>query len=576
MAIYDEETLISLLRDRKKQYVIPFYQRSYNWTEDNVIKLIDDLVAFRRSLDEDGANMNSKYFVGNIVTKEIKQQSGTLLKRHVVVDGQQRITTTLLIILAIFKIDNINFEDLLECIQVKSNDSEVRLKIDRMNDGQVLKKILQSEAILLPIEKESNLFRNYIFAKKHIEREQLTNELYDALDRTLLFNVILDEKENEKKVFETINSTGLKLSQADLIKNYVFFDSHLFTDIEEKELEYMYSQVESLTETEELSDILRFFIAVNSNEKELPSKRGNNIFTAFRKMIEKNEISLDNFEDAKNLVSKINTTVKYLQIFEQSHENWNMVERFYLQTVKGSINTYTTIYLELMNAFNPDNEKSITVSVLRILSKLIIFRAIADLPEKNITRDVPKMFEHFKKSIAEEKITLGEFERWLEEAEHNYALPNIEEMKLQSKRANYYSNAKKLQQVLKAYELSLISNGSPIDLDWKYSLEHVMPQKFEEKWFPEVEKLSGEHFEISSKIQTLGNFTLLTTSRNSLFSNSSFFDKKRGLSNSDDELGLPFDVLLMNKEFEKMEEWNFETINNRSEKIVNSIYKWFQ
>ena len=572
MANYDNTSLIEILDDKKTQFVIPFYQRGYNWKTEQIKKLIDDLVDFT----ETNTDMNSKYYVGNIVTKQLKITPGQLLRKNVIVDGQQRITSTLLIVMALKNINSETFDDMDRYIKLKNSD-ETRMKIDRLNDGHVLHKIMENTT-LTDDEENTNMYKNYTFAKKYIKNNDISEKLFQGLESTLLLNVVLSETENENKVFETINSSGMVLRESDLIKNFVFFFVHL-DNFAEKETELMNKFTETIEKEiadekndKRLNEFYRYFIAANSKTKKLVSlTKQNAIYNAFKEVVLEMELDMSIPEDVEALLDKMSWFSKMWMLIDSEKLRTNMTNKFYLNVFKKNRKTYFMLYADLMSNFNKELVDTITLNILRIIAKLALFRAVTGKPDKNITRDVPLMVQTFIEDNFE--AGLDDFEDWLENVEKNYGMPDKDEMLTSSLTHNLYTNKSKTTSVLKAYELSKIKNGTPIDLEHPFTIEHVMPQAFTKKWYIDQDKTSPvKYYGNMQKINTLGNLSLLTKPMNSSLGNDTFENKVNG---NDKNPGFKGDTLLMNKEIAEFESWSSESIDIRSKKIVNSIYKWF-
>ena len=399
MANYDSTSLIEMLDDKKTQFVIPFYQRGYNWKTEQIKKLIDDLVDFV----ETNKDMNSKYYVGNIVTKQMMITPGQLWRRNIIVDGQQRITSTLLTVMALKNINSDTFDDMNRYIKLK-NSSETRIKIDRLDDGNVLYKIMNNKT-LTKDEENTNMYKNYIFIKKYIEHNEdkkMSEKVLQGLESTLLINVILSEAENENKVFETINSSGMKLRESDLIKNYIFFFIHL--DIFNGEESVLTNK---FTETIEksmgndkndkiLNEFYRYFIVANSKSKKLVSlTKQNSIYNGFKETITEMGLDMAKPNDVNILLKKMSWFSKMWNLIDSPTLETNMANTFYINVFKKNRKTYFMLYADLMFNFNKELNDEITLNILRIIAKLALFRAIAGRPDKNITRDVPLIVENF-------------------------------------------------------------------------------------------------------------------------------------------------------------------------------------
>ena len=565
MASLEDSNLKKLLESNKQQFIIPIYQRGYNWTTDDVKKLIDDLLEFYKYFFRDNEN---KYFIGNIVLKVLKKEDRSeLIEKSVVVDGQQRITTTLLIFKAIYEINRTSFPELQDMFHLKEKDKE-KIKIDRLEDSGTLLNLLNNN--LNEKDKETNIYKNYNYIYQMIKNQDITNDLYNALSQTLLVIIRLSDKENENKVFETINCSGKPLSESDLIKNHIFFFSHNWSNQEDEMIKY-YEKILNLIDKKDYDEFFRFFSVIFNEDKVLPSsKKIRDIFNKFKDSLLENNLNLDNqkSEDVWELIYKIEKIAKIWNLLYYSKAD-NNVDDFLLNVVRSNMKTYFTLISDLILEFNIEFDPIINKKIIRIIAKLSIFRSIIDKPDKNITRDVPFIVQNFKKDSKD--TTLEGFEEWLETTKRVIHFPSLEEMKANSSTNPIYDkNKKKANNVLRAYELSICQNGTAIDYSQKLTIEHVMPQKFKQHWFKKIDY--AKEIEKNRFVHTLGNLTLLTESLNSGLSNKEFKFKLKG---NDNNKGIKDDALYMNREFFEFEKWDIKEIQQRTNQIVESIYTWF-
>ena len=211
--------LIKFFDGSDKRFIIPLYQRNYDWKVENCNQLFQDLMKLHNS-------SRKKHFFGSIVSS-IK--SGT--EDRYIIDGQQRITTVSLMLIAMVnakKKNLINATDnkLAEKIfkrylvdEYQTDERKVKLK--------PIKKDMQAfDAVLYQTEekyiKGSNVTRNYkSFYDKIIHCGLTLDELFETIKKLEVINIRLDEDDDPQLIFESLNSTGLDLSEADKIRNYL-------------------------------------------------------------------------------------------------------------------------------------------------------------------------------------------------------------------------------------------------------------------------------------------------------------------------------------------------------------------
>ena len=215
----EAQPLIKYFDGSDKRFIIPLYQRNYDWKEENCEQLFQDLMKLHNS-------DRKSHFFGSIVSSV---QLGT--EDRFIIDGQQRITTVSLLLIAMV---NAKKEGLIEATDAKLVEKIFkRYLVDEYQEDErkvklkPIKKDMQAFDALLykPKDqyiKESNVTRNYDFFYDKITRAGLTlDELFETIKKLEVINIRLDEDDDPQLIFESLNSTGLDLSEADKIRNYL-------------------------------------------------------------------------------------------------------------------------------------------------------------------------------------------------------------------------------------------------------------------------------------------------------------------------------------------------------------------
>lgn len=205
-----------------KQFIIPVYQRTYSWGNEQCQRLWDDIVAMQEG------NLKG-HFVGSIVNVA-EQAMPTSIQKYMIIDGQQRMTTLTLLLLAVrdYGLDNptdttINARTINGmCIQNDYSIGDEKYKmILTKEDKKVLIKLIERS----PLENSnsSRLVKTYIFFADKIAKGQLSpSQIIEGIAKLQIVNITLERTvDNPQLIFESLNSTGMDLSQSDLIRNYV-------------------------------------------------------------------------------------------------------------------------------------------------------------------------------------------------------------------------------------------------------------------------------------------------------------------------------------------------------------------
>lgn len=206
------------------QFIIPIYQRTYSWKRKQCEQLWKDIV--RAATDE----IVSGHFVGSIVYIEKGIYSHSDIPQLLVIDGQQRLTTLTLLLSALgHAIEKRG--DKIGISQRKINnrylfnveeDDNLRYKLLlTQSDKLTLIRLLEEKELHNPVSKQ--IVENYQFFEEQINKSDIAlMTLYWGIGKLIIVDIALDrEHDNPQLIFESLNSTGLELSQADLIRNYV-------------------------------------------------------------------------------------------------------------------------------------------------------------------------------------------------------------------------------------------------------------------------------------------------------------------------------------------------------------------
>jgi len=215
------------------QFVIPVYQRNYTWSAEKEVKqYLEDL---RNVLKGKYKN----HFLGIIIYLEKSIDFST--REFSVIDGQQRLTTTFLIIYAVKRIlERAKDEEKVKQLEGQYltnpyHSDKIKYKLKPLvSDDDVYRCIVENRFNEIEDE-DSNIYKNFSYIENYINSLLIegytANDILLALDKLYVVSVPISEEDNAQKIFESINATGVKLTAADLIRNYLLMD--LQSDIQE-------------------------------------------------------------------------------------------------------------------------------------------------------------------------------------------------------------------------------------------------------------------------------------------------------------------------------------------------------
>lgn len=205
-----------------KQFLIPVYQRYYSWELEQCKRLWNDIVVMQKE-------KKVGHFVGSIVNIA-EQAMPTGIQKYMIIDGQQRLTTLTLLLIALrnYALNNpddktINahrIDGMLLKNEFESGEDRYKLLLTD-NDKDILISLVERKPIKEGVK--SRLLDNYKFFTSKIDNHELTPaETYEAIGKLLIVNITLDRQTDDAQaIFESLNSTGKELSESDLIRNYI-------------------------------------------------------------------------------------------------------------------------------------------------------------------------------------------------------------------------------------------------------------------------------------------------------------------------------------------------------------------
>lgn len=547
-----ERKITKLFSESDTVFSIPVYQRDYNWQEKQCQRLFKDIL-------QTGKNEKvSSYFLGSIVYIH-DGIYGVGEKEFHVIDGQQRMTTLTLLFLAIyFKLKGTILAKDADKIYNQYvvnpySEKEIKLKLLPPEENlYILNKISHNKFNELEAFQDRNMLKNYLFFEKELENLSFDDmkHLSNGIEKLIYIDIALEKgKDDPQKIFESLNSTGLDLSQGDLIRNYILMD------LERGEQNRIYKEIWIPIEnnckvsdgseiTSYVSDFIRDYLTLKTEKISSKPK----VFETFKAYYEKEND--EKLEDMKKY------SEAYSYIIKPSLEKDKDIQREldYLKSLdKTVINTFL---IGILKDYK-DNilEKDELVNMLILLQSYLWRRYITEKPTNALNKIFQGMYGKISRS--------GNYYENLVDILMAEDFPTDEELESALKLKNVYKDKEKLNYVFK--KLENYNHNELIDFDnEKITIEHIFPQKPNKAW---KENYSDNELEqmISFK-DTISNLTL--TGSNSNLSNKAFNEKR------DDEVhGYRNSKLYMNKYLGRLEEWNLLSMEARFESLYDDIIK---
>jgi uncharacterized protein with ParB-like and HNH nuclease domain len=502
--------IYQFLEGAGKSFVIPVYQRDYAWTIPNCQKLWDDIVFMK-------TNKKQSHFLGTIVT------IANGFQEYLVIDGQQRLTSTSLLLLALHNFlktkknkspqETSLTEQVLDFLINKySQDQSKRIRLKPNKGDKDFYEQLYDGGLNNLVD--SNINTNYNYFYKQIEKNILSPiELFQLFQKLEIVLISLDRGVDDPQlIFESLNSTGVDLNDGDLIRNYILMD--LPPQMQENLYASYWVKIENCVN--DVAEFVRVFLMYRNQENVRKTNR--EIYGEFRKYCE------DKF--AKNPEKTLMEMLEFAQIYSY----FICTTKFPEPKIGVALNRIfkleaTIVYPYMLDLFY-DYKKGLVsgdvlLKVLTLIESYVFRKVIVD----GSTQGLNKFFLTLSKDIKKDKnwqtkyldifcsilINRSFTQKFPTDEEFIMALQEKEVYKYQSKNRN-----------LLLHSLENHNSAYKIDSD-DLTVEHIMPQTLNNVW---KEKLGSNWSEIHRKyLHTLGNLSL--TAKNAELANSDFETKQK-------------------------------------------------
>ncbi len=582
---------------------IPFFQRAYVWNDDNWKDLLEDLL-----------KTSGSHFLGSIILKRAKSITGTADKA-IIIDGQQRLTTLSILIKALY--DSIYnkraklINDATEALfyTLKSSDSDYLLTINHSHndrkqfeevmgsvvDGEIkspilskLNEIKEDDPRLL-IKRCYKFFYTQLMSISNEERINLWDNLFDKNNKILVV-IDLDDNDQEQKIFDTINSSGVHLTSTDIIKNALYQKLIELIKDSDKIAEY-YKR--TWAETFEKDDSV---VAYWNKEKSMGRLwRQNSELLLQTVAIIKGIFDVDKKHTIQQLADLYKTEIedyteqqlydfieeitKYANIYKEHIPDFNGKENFEYNNTeieaveqrvihildKNDISTFNPYIIYIFNTY--EGQDKVIIEKLREIEKYVMTYLITKKPTKNFNKDCTTFIND--KTGNEIKNRLKDFTN----AELKAGIVSKVSNKLGA-------------EILFWIELKrrLAPKYDTKTLQFNYQLEHIMPQKWETNWSNVdyvdeqgniLQKNDDNKSRRYEKVYSLGNMTLLNGRLNASISNNNFQKKMEG--DGKKKGVIKYSSLSVTKDdlvesiYNKGKQWNEQVIHERENYLGNEV-----
>lgn len=554
-----ETRLIEYLEGASKRFVIPVYQRKYDWKEENCQQLFEDLK--KTVIDK-----RNHHFFGSIVSSVVG--NGATTEYHII-DGQQRLTTVSLLLLAIRNLikqkkitaeqphldDQINDRFLVS--PWAQEDDKIKLHPVK-SDREALRRLYGQEEDYIPTSKLTLNYR--YFCNRVMKKEISVDDLFAAIGKLEVISITLDHDDDAQLIFESLNSTGMALSEGDKIRNYVLMGQP--PQKQAKLFEDYWAIIEKCTRNN-VSEFVRDYLSIR---QQITPTIGN-VYRDFKNFAEKEQQPVEKLlEDLRRyarLYEKLLTCKSDLKLKELDDCLYRMAR---LEIVVTRPFLLEVLRLNLDGKISNED----VLAVFRIVEIYLFRRNICEVPTNalnkiflNLNREVLRYdntTNNYVEKVIYALLSKKDSGRFPDDEEFSDALANKQVYLMRGK--------------YKAYLFERLENYGTIEakdvytqLDNNvYTIEHIMPQHLTSSW---VESLGANAEEIHTTwLHRLANLTL--TGYNPNLSNKTFVEKRDA-----EEGGYRASGLRMTQKISMKEEWGLKELEERStEMVAYSLKIW--
>lgn len=509
--------ILEFINNTNRTFVIPVYQRNYSWKAEHCEKLFDDLI--------DSLKTGKRHYFGNVVYYSSFVNNATGYSELTLIDGQQRVTTVMLLLAVIRDVYNDN--DITDTYLINSRGNEKnRIKLKQIESDRVI-----YDAIIngnFDEKSDSNIGRNYKLFKKLIKDSKVEKDALLGAIRNLEI-VALDLKINEDKersespqvIFESINATGKKLSTADLIRNYLLMG--IDDDEQERYYKDYWLTIENSVGNDNISDFINKYLilklgdAVNKDteyktfKKYLNKEKMDEVealkdlakYSKYYTWIQQPKMAEDFDRNASGLAKRVTISERLTDLKELGATSMTPLVMFLLEKADDEASSFdknalsNALFALESWVFRTRVSGYLTSGALTTIGSITLPNILKRSDSTDYNKQIINILSNYKTQ-----------EIW----------PNDNDFMESFKKYNFYKTYKNyVQRKLEQFRSNEAHNWKP------NSIEHIMPETLSKEW---KEKLGENYTEIHGEyLHTIGNLAPLNMTDNIKNSNALFGEK---------------------------------------------------
>jgi uncharacterized protein with ParB-like and HNH nuclease domain len=567
-----KEKLLSYFQNNY-QFEIPFFQRGYVWDEENWTLLLEHIEA---EVEAHRNKQVSEHFIGTIITKPLLTD-GFGSQRLELIDGQQRLTTVAIILKALADTSTGDYEKLRSTLTgyLAFSDSQGNkyLRIEHsMVDAPYFEEVMHADKPADVEEADNSIngaYRFFVSKFKGLadaDRDTYANIILHKLPVIAMF---LSESDDEQEIFDTINSLGVRLTTAELLKNYLFreqelrdlYNEHWYELFEEEEEDMKFwGTTKSAGRVKRTNlELLLYSVLIIETGSDV---RIDKLFAQYKAWLKGKSVA-----QRKDFLERLKGHADTYRSFPSEEE---LAELTFHDADKRLFHVIdfleiTTIYPLLLFIYERVEDAKERTDMLGALECYLVRRLVCKLTAKNYNRIFIQLSNELKGRDKVDAATLTGILRGYDE-DSNRLPEDVEFTKAFGDTHLYNAHA---LEVLFLIALKML-NPRMTDRNKLsaagFSVEHMMPKKWREHW-RKGQMTPDDEWVRDRKLKTLGNLTLVKQPLNSKMRNASWSNKRKALKEHS--------LLNITTDYLDLDEWNEEAIEARANKLaIEAVKVW--
>lgn len=524
------------------QFNVPIYQRTYDWDKEHCKQLYDDII-HAGLIDSD-----STHFLGAIIYYTPRQAIANI-SHHQLIDGQQRITTFMLLLAALKRElnDQISQQTLINQIlynTVESRDSDGYLKMKlSQDDNDAFEEILKNGHTA----RSGNIRTNYEYFCKWISQSQPSNNfdvIWKGVQKLSIVHIVTNDQDNAQRIFESMNSTGLDLSTTDLVQNHLLMQF----DLEQQKKVYNDHwhplEVIFADDRDNFDSYLHCYLTMKQKQSIIKKK-------LYRKFKEYSKQHTTDILPDLHQYAKHYACLLYPKEYPSSSKKLNKL-------IKHICDQNTDVVHPLLLKILSDYEnklisEDVAIELFAFIDSYLLRCAVAGTA-KNLNKAIPVIMSKLDENNYADSIKGAVLERTGRDR-----FPTDSAFKRSLVDKEFYQKDRVTRYILERLTEKHQGTGT-LNLS-DYEIEHIMPQTLSDEW---KNILGKEYEEIhNSCLRKIGNLTL--TEDNQSLANNSFTEKQKIYAKSAAKITVTLHTYYS--------QWTEDEISNRTNRLAEDAVK---